>query len=56
MLVIPTAAGVVCREISGLDLDQALSSDAEMEEQRSLSENPDRGEADEISGSSEPQS
>lgn len=53
VLVIPTATGVVCREISGRDLDNALNSEAEIEEQRSLSENPDRGEADEISGSSE---
>ena len=42
VLIIPTATGVVCREISSKDLDGALSAD----EQRGLSENPDRGEAD----------
>ena len=44
VLIIPTETGIRCREVSGSELDLALTRDA----QSGPSENPDRGQADAI--------
>jgi hypothetical protein len=43
MLIIPTASGFTSRQVTGIDLDEALARDAQHEAQRNPSENPDRG-------------
>lgn len=46
VLIIPTAAGTVARQIKGSELDEAISRDAEDAGETAPNENPDRGEAD----------
>lgn len=43
VLVVPTATGIICREVRGSDLDEAIRWDADQERIAGLSENPDRG-------------
>lgn len=45
-LVVPTATGSFCREVKGSDLDEAIRRDADQERTSSLSENPDRDNAE----------
>ena len=44
VLVIPTLAGICCREVIGSELDQALRQDKEQHRSCDPSENPDRAE------------
>jgi len=46
VLIISTRSGTIHRKVDGTDLEKALAQDAERQEQRSFSENPDRGGAD----------
>lgn len=46
VLVVPTATGSFCREVKGSDIDEAVRKDTDAGRTSSLSENPDRGNAD----------